>query len=63
MTQALERYHEFVETELAKEMSQLEKYNAELKEKKESLHVEDVVREKEGGLVLVECCSGHPRSP
>lgn len=43
MTQSLERYHEYVQTELAKGISELETYNQELKEKKESLHVEDVV--------------------
>ena len=46
MTQALERYHEYVETELSKGISELETYNQELKEKKESLHIEDVVGER-----------------
>ena len=52
MTQALERYHEYVQVELAKGVSELDTFNKELIDKKEALHVEESV------IVMLMCeCS------
>ena len=46
--EALGRYHEYVQTELAKGISELEVFSRQLQEKKTQLHVEATVGEVDG---------------